>query len=127
VTVTRNVESLEKTEFALHERFRRLFGDEDDDGTGQLARHMVKAEIDELSGAGEDDDDLAIEIKLENQYQQELSAQLNLMEKSAEKFQQHRTRVLNALNRELEDSTGKGYLELLEEELNALKVQIGRQ
>jgi hypothetical protein len=85
---------------------------------------MVQAEIHDLNRAA--GDDLAAEIRVESQFRDELREQLKTMQKTVAKFAEHRSDVLGALNRELEDSAGKGYLKLLGNELKELKVLLAR-
>jgi hypothetical protein len=69
-TIERNLASAAKTEMVWREKFMKLLDREDTDGTGQYAKQIMRAEIEELEKKKDEEDEIARELKLEEEYRQ---------------------------------------------------------
>jgi chromosome segregation ATPase len=125
VQVKQNHASVEKRQAALEAKFKEMLGNDDGHGNGPVARWIVHAEIESLENRA--NDDLAEEIRLEEEYEQELKTEFELLERSIEQFEAHRKTTLDALNQELLESDNGGYLKLLQNELNELQALAARR
>jgi chromosome segregation ATPase len=125
-TLERHLASAAKTEATWHEKFKKLLDGEDTDGTGDFAKRLVLAEIEERKKKKEEDANLARELRIEQDYHRELSQQKEMLTQSLRNFEEHKRRVLSELRSELEICGGKGYIDLLESELRDLKVAAAR-
>ena len=120
-----NLIDAKKRESLLSEKFRKMLGEDDPDGTGPGAKRMVQAEIDELRG-GRGVQDTSEEIEIEREYGDELREQLDKLERSVKEFEEHRNQTMSDLNEELLDCSQDGYLKLLQSELNGLQATVSR-
>lgn len=117
--IEQNIASVAKREQLLAEKFSQLLGVDDPSGTGDLAKSMVVAELDDSYGAEQTETDE--ELALEQSYNKELKDQLALIEESFRVFNEHRNETINGLNDELQECTQAGYIRLLKEELDSLQ------
>jgi chromosome segregation ATPase len=102
----------------LAQQIRDLLRDEDPgDGSGKLARQIVRSEIEFLQMSGQSNGDLEIELAFEAELKQRLAA----VTQAKKDLEGHRRAVLKDLEVELAGSSGRGYLELLQGHLNTLK------
>ena len=120
-----NLIDAKKREGLLSEKFVKLLGEDDPDGTGDAAKRMVQAEIDEIEG-GKGKPEISQEIKLEKEYGDDLREQLDTLEKSVKAFEAHRSQTMADLNQEMLDCSQDGYLKLLQNELNSLQATVSR-
>lgn len=118
--IKQNIAHAEKRELLFAEKFSNLLGVEDPSGTGDLAKTMVAAELEDSVGVKQSETEE--ELALEKSYNQELNAQLALLEESFRIFNQHRNETITGLNDELLECTQAGYINLLKEELDSLQV-----
>jgi hypothetical protein len=114
-----------KRKEVIEDKFRKLLGVDDPDGTGSFAKFVVLAEIDEIEGKG--DGDALKQIELEQEFNQELTEQILALDKSIHEFNAYRNEAMSALNEELMECSQNGYLKLLHDEMNHLQVALSRQ
>lgn len=98
-------------------QFKQLFGESDPDGTGPLAKLVVMQEIDSIEC---EDPELVERLKMERVYNESLEQQYKLINNTLKELERHKNYTMHELNEEKEECMRKGYLTMLEEELNVL-------
>lgn len=112
----KSLESTRNKETALRAKFKELLGEDDPgDGTGQMARRMLQAEIQRLSNLP--DDEYEQDLAVEREYYDSLKRQIEILENSIKKFEGYRTDILSSLDEELIQASNDGYVCLLKQDL----------
>ena len=112
----KNLESARKKENELQEKFKKLLGEDDPgDGTGETARRILQTEINRIKNAPESE--ASAELQVEREYKESLEREINTIEKSIKVFKKYKKGVVNSLNKELEECSNEGYINLLKQEM----------
>ncbi|EAY04983.1 hypothetical protein TVAG_290530 [Trichomonas vaginalis G3] len=102
----------------LQSQFKSLFGQTDPgDGSSRLAKLVVQAEIDSIVS---EDPSIEEDINSEKDYNATLTEEYNRIMNTLKELERHRNYIINDLNEERIECERKGYLNMLQEELNVL-------
>lgn len=102
----------------LQSQFKSLFGQTDPgDGSSRLAKLVVQAEIDSIVS---EDPSIEEDINSEKDYNATLTEEYNRIMNTLKEIERHRNYIINDLNEERIECERKGYLNMLQEELNVL-------
>ena len=126
-SLTKELSALEE----INRQYKALFGNDDPgDGTGDLAKAMVQAEIDsneEKEKVAENQTNASCEeLEIEKEYKQQLEETLEQLNRSYQLFEDHKNAVFGALDEEIEECEQDGFLALLQSEKDELMVKYSK-
>lgn len=122
-TILGNISYQNKRDERISEKLRSILGeDEKGDGSSEIARKYIQAEINEYMSTGDPIKDE--EIMVEQDYNSQLLAELQLVENSINQLQQQKSKTIQGLKGELEQCSQDGYIKLLENEMKFIKTSL---
>ncbi|OHT02971.1 hypothetical protein TRFO_29801 [Tritrichomonas foetus] len=124
-TVLANLDYVKKRDTRISDKIRSILGEEDNgDGESEIALKYLQAELNQYDDPK--DKEINEEIQVEQQYNDQLSKELSLIEQSIKDFQGYKDQTIKSINLELEECSQNGYIKLLESEMNDLKSKIAQ-
>lgn len=124
-TILTNINYQKKRDERISEKLRNILGeDEKGDGTSTIAQKYLQAEINEFLST--DDPIKNEEIMVEQDYNSQLLAELELIENSINELQQQKSKAIQGLKGELEQCSQDGYIRLLENEMKSIKTSLAQ-
>ncbi|OHS95276.1 hypothetical protein TRFO_02285 [Tritrichomonas foetus] len=118
-----NLESSQKRDQELDQKYVNLLGEDHNHGECELARKCIIASIKD-SNEAKDDPSFAREMEYERDYTEQLNEEMKKIENSLRVFREYREAQLISLNEELNGCAQKGYIKLLKEEFAELQMTL---
>lgn len=118
-----NINYQNKRNERISEKLKNILGeDEKGEGTSEIARKYLQAEINDLIST--DDPIKNEEIMAEQDYNSQLLNELELIENSINTLHEQKLKIIQGLKGELSECSQDGYIRLLENEMKSIKTSL---